>query len=132
MSSAAKSILAYGIYLLILSVVLLFIPNVPLGIFGIPTTNEVWIRVVGVMAASFGTYFVRAARSEMTEFFRWTISNRIALVVFFSIFVVVGLAPINLLLLAAPDIPFVLWTILALRSDKAATPMPSHSSILKT
>ncbi len=126
MSNAAKSILVYGIYLLILSVVLLFIPNVPLTIFGIPTTNEVWIRVVGAMAFSFGTYFVRAARSEMTDFFHWTISTRLGLVIFFSIFVVVGLAPINLLLLAAPDIPFVLWTILALRSDKVASPMLAH------
>ena len=126
MSNAARSILVYGIYLLILSVVLLLIPNVPLAIFGIPTTNEVWIRVVGAMAVSFGIFYVRAARAEMTDFFRWTIPNRLALVVFFSIFVVAGLAPINLLLLAAPDIPFVLWTILTLRSDKAARPMPAR------
>jgi hypothetical protein len=123
MSNAAKSIFVYGIYLLILSVVLLLIPNIPLAILGLPTTNEVWIRVVGAMAVSFGTYFVRAARSENTDFFRWTISTRLGLVVFFSIFVVVGLAPINLLLLAIPDLPFVLWTVLALRSSKAASPL---------
>jgi hypothetical protein len=126
MSNAAKSILVYGIYLLILSVVLILIPNVPLTIFGIPTTNEVWIRVVGVMAASFGTYFVRAARNEMTEFFRWTIATRLTLVVFFAIFVVVGLAPINLLLLGVPDLPFVLWTVLALRSSEAARLVPAR------
>lgn len=126
MSNAAKSILVYGIYLLILGVVLLLIPNVPLGIFGIPATNEVWIRVVGVMALSFGTYYVRGARSEMTELFRWTISTRLSLVVFFVIFVVVGLAPINLLLLGIPDLPFVLWTVLALRSDKAMSPVHAH------
>ena len=126
MSNAAKSIFVYGIYLLILSVVLLLIPNTPLAILGIPTTNEVWIRVVGAMVVSFGTYFVRAARSENTDFFRWTISTRLGLVVFFSIFVVAGLAPINLLLLAIPDLPFVLWTILALRSDKVASPIPAR------
>lgn len=126
MSNAAKSILIYGIYLLILSVVLLLIPNVPLAIFGIPTTNEVWIRIVAVMALSFGSYYVRAARSEMTEFFRWTISTRLVLVVFFSIFVVARLAPINLLLLAAPDLPFVLWTILALRSNEVVSPLPAR------
>ena len=121
-TNAARSVFVYGIYLLILSVVLLLIPNVPLGIFGIPTTNEVWIRVVGAMAFSFGTFYVRAARSEMTEFFRWTISTRLGLVVFFVIFVLVGLAPVNLLLLAAPDIPFVLWTYLALRPVAATSP----------
>jgi len=126
MSNAAKSIFVYGIYLLILSVILLLIPNVPLRIIGIPATNEVWIRIVGAMAFAFGTYFVRAARSEMTEFFRWTIPNRLLLVVFFSIFVAAGLAPISLLLLAAPDLPFVLWTVLALRSSKAPAPMPAR------
>ncbi len=126
MSNAAKSILVYGIYLLILSVILLLIPNVPLATIGIPTTREVWIRIVGVMAGAFGTFYVRASRAEMTEFFRWTIPNRLALVVFFVIFVLVGLAPINLLLLAVPDIPFVLWTILALRSDKAASLVPAR------
>src|SRR5215470_15442064 len=123
-TNAARSIFVYGIYLLILSVILLLIPNLPLAIFGIPTTNEVWIRVVGAMAFSFGTYFVRAARSEMTDFFHWTISTRLGLVVFFLIFVVVGLAPINLLLLAIPDIPFVVWTWLALRSSTATSPAP--------
>ena len=127
MSNAATSILVYGIYLLILSVVLLLIPNVPLGIFGIPTTSEVWIRVVGAMAFSFGTFYIRAVRSNMTEFFRWTVSTRLGLVVFFVIFVVAGLAPINLLLLAIPDIPFALWTYLALRSEKVASPIPARS-----
>lgn len=126
MSNAARSIFVYGIFLLILSVALLLIPNVPLAIFGIPTTNEVWIRVVGAMLVSFGTYFVRAALSENTDFFRWTISTRLGLVVFFSIFIIVRLAPINLLLLAVPDLPFVLWTILALRSDKITSPIPAR------
>src|SRR5215813_12518344 len=126
MSNAAKSVFVYGIYLLILSVTLLLIPNVPLAIFGIPTTNEVWIRVVGAMAFSFGTYFVQAARHEMTEFFRWTITTRLALIVFFAIFILVGLAPINLMLLAIPDVPFVAWTVWGLRSDKAMQAVPAH------
>ena len=126
MSNAAKSILVYGIYLLILSVILLLIPNVPLAVLGIPTTNEVWIRIVGAMAFSFGTFYVRAARAEMIEFFRWTIPTRLTLVVFFTIVLVVNLAPINLLLLALPDLPFVLWTALALRSFHAVSPLPAR------
>lgn len=123
MSNAAKSILVYGIYLLILCVVLIVIPNLPLGIFGLPATNEVWIRIVGVQLLALGSYFVRAARADMTDFFRWTIPARMGLVVFSVIFVAVGLAPINLLLLAAPDLIFVPWTILALRSTKSASPV---------
>jgi hypothetical protein len=126
MSNAAKSILVYGVYLLVLCVILIVVPNIPLGIFGIPPTNEVWIRIVGVQLLALGSYFVRAARIEMTEFFRWTVPARMGLVVFSIIFVALGLAPINLLLLAAPDLIFVPWTALALRADESARPVAAR------
>ena len=127
MSNAAKSILVFGIYLLILSVILLVIPNVPLSIMGLPTTNEIWIRIVGVQLVALGTYFVQAARHEMTEFFRWTIPARFLFLIFCIIFIAVGLAPINLLLLAAADPIFIIWTYLALRSsNNVASAVPAR------
>lgn len=126
MSKAALSIMVYGVYMLVLSAILLLMPNVPLAIMGIPTTNEVWIRVIGVMAGAFGTMYIRAAQAEITEIFRWSIVSRTVLVVFFVLFVLAGLAPINLLLLAIPDIPFVLWTYYGLRSETSARTVPAH------
>ena len=49
MSNTARSIYVYGVYLVILGLTLLVIPNVPLPLFGLPTTNEVWIRIVGIV-----------------------------------------------------------------------------------
>ena len=126
MSNAAKSIFAFGIYLLALSAILLVIPNVPLSIIGIPTTNEIWIRIVGVQLVALGTYFVQVARHEMTDFFRWTVPARCLFIGFCVVFVVLGLAPVNLLLLAAADPLFIAWTALALRSSNAANPVPAH------
>jgi hypothetical protein len=40
-SRAATSILAFGVYLMILGVLLLAAPNVLLGLVGYPTTDEV-------------------------------------------------------------------------------------------
>ena len=117
MTNAAKSILVHGIYLLILGVVMITIPNVPLKIFGLAETTEVWIRVVGMMSLVLGYYFVQAARKELTDFFRSTLLTRTAAIVFFAIFVVLGFAPINLLLLIAVDPIFIIWTALALRSS---------------
>jgi hypothetical protein len=119
MSNAAKSILVHGIYLLGLGVVLLTIPNVPLKIFGLPETHEVWIRVVGMMSLVLGYYFVQSARKELTDFFRSTLLTRSAAIVFFFLFVALGFAPINLLLLIAVDPVFIIWTALALRSSEA-------------
>ena len=118
MSNAAKSILAHGIYLLGLAVVLLTIPNVPLKIVGLPETNEVWIRVVGFLSLVLGYYYVQEARRDETEFFRSTILPRVLAIVFFIIFVVLGFAPVNLLILIAVDPIFILWTYFALRSSQ--------------
>jgi hypothetical protein len=119
MSNAAKSILVHGIYLLVLGVVLLTIPNTPLTIAGLAETHEVWIRVVGMMSLVLGYYFVQSARKELTDFFRSTLLTRSAAIVFFVLFVALGFAPINLLLLIAVDPAFIIWTALALRSSQA-------------
>ena len=121
MSNAAKSILAHGIYLLGLAVVLLIIPNVQLKIVGLPETNEVWIRVVGFLSLVLGYYYVQEARRDETEFFRSTILPRVLAIVFFIIFVVLGFAPINLLILIAVDPIFILWTYFALRSSQTTS-----------
>ena len=128
MSNAAKSIFAHGIYLVGLAVVLLTIPNVPLKIVGLPETNEVWIRVVGMMSLIFGYYYIQSARRDETEFFRSTILPRSSAVVFFIIFVLLGFAPVNLLILIAVDPVFVLWTVFALRSSPAAKTGLAHKS----
>ena len=128
MSNAAKSIFVHGIYLLGLAVVLLTIPNIPLKIFGLAETNEVWIRVVGMMSLVLGYYFVQSARRDETEFFRSTILPRSSAIVFFVIFVALGFAPINLLLLIAVDPVFIIWTVLALRSSQATVSGLSHKS----
>jgi hypothetical protein len=118
MSNAAKSILVHGIYLLGLGVVMVTIPNVPLKIVGLAETNEVWIRVVGMMSLVLGYYFVQSARKELTDFFRSTLLTRSAAIVFFILFVVLGFAPVNLLILIAVDPLFIIWTALALRSSE--------------
>ena len=103
MSNAAKSILVYGIYLLGLSIMLLLIPNVALGIFGLPATSEVWVRVVGMESLFFSLFYFRAAQKEMTDFFSLSNITRPLVLVMFALFVVLGFAPINFVLLAIPD-----------------------------
>ena len=46
MSPAARSVFVFSSYLWVLGGVLLLVPNVLLSLFGIPETNEVWVRVV--------------------------------------------------------------------------------------
>lgn len=119
MSNAAKSIFAWGIYLLVLGSLLLLIPNFMLALFGFPITDEVWIRVLGMIVVALGYYHIQAARNGLTPFYRWSTQGRAFSVVCFIAFVALGLAKPMLLLFASADFLGALWTGLALRTSKA-------------
>ena len=116
MSPAARSILAYSIYLFGLGATLLLVPNLPLPIFGLAEAHEVWIRVLGMTVVFFASFYFIASRNEYRELFRASVLTRIAVPFVFASFVVAGLAPWNLLLFSPPDILFALWTWSTLRA----------------
>jgi len=53
MSKAAFTVKAFGVCLAVLGLTLVVASNVLLGLFGIPATSEVWIRVVGELVDDF-------------------------------------------------------------------------------
>lgn len=117
MSSAAKSIVAYGVYLIFfIALPFLFIPDLLLPLVGMSAPTDVWIRVLGMSAFFFGIYYIQAGRHELTEFFRWTIYGRYAVPLFFVAFVALNLAPPVLIAFGIPDILLTTWTWRALRS----------------
>jgi len=115
MNKAALSVQIFGIYLIGLGACLLLAPNVLLRLFGMAATDEVWIRVVGMLVGFLGTYYVRAAAVRFTPFFAWTVPVRLSVFGFFGAFVLLGLAPPVLLLFALVDAAGALWTWRALR-----------------
>jgi hypothetical protein len=118
MSNSAKSMLVFGIYLLTAGVTLLIIPNVFLGVLGLPTTNEVWIRVIGMLLFLISFYYILGARNELLVFFRWTVYTRGSAFIFFIIFVLLGLVKPIILLLGVIELAGATWTALALKSSK--------------
>ena len=120
MSYSARTVFGFGIYLVILGITLIVVPNFLLGTFGFPATNEVWIRVVGMLVLILAFFYTQAARKELTNFFRWTVYARASVFVFFLAFVVLGLAQLALILFGAVDLLGAIWTGLALRSKRIA------------
>lgn len=121
MSRAAVSLFVFGIYLLVLGLVLLTVPNLLLAVFGLPATTEVWIRVAGLLVDILGFYYVCAARAELLAFFRWTVSARMAVIFIFAAFVAFGIVKPILLVFGAIDFVAAMWTSFALRRDRAST-----------
>lgn len=115
MTTPEKTVGLFGWYLLALGAALMLAPNVILGLFGVPTTSEVWLRVAGMLAGIIGYYYLRAAAAGLKEFVAWTVPARIAVLVVFGAFVVLELAPRVLILFGAVDAIGAAWTWLAIR-----------------
>ena len=92
MSKSALSIFVFGLYVAVVGIIMLVVPNFLLKTISRTSTTEVWIRVVGLLLLYLGFYYTQAARKEMTDFFRWTVYTRSTVIVFFATFVLLGFA----------------------------------------
>ena len=110
MSKAAFTIRAFGYYLIVLGIALVAVPNLLLGLFMMPATNEVWIRVVGVLVFNIGIYYLYAAKCEATDFFRASVFTRTLVLVAFAAFALAGLAKPMLVGFGLVDFLGGLWT----------------------
>jgi hypothetical protein len=114
MTPAARSVRAFALYLGLLSIALLLVPNLLLRAFTLPSTTEVWIRVVGMLVALLAVYYWTAAAAELEPFFRASVLCRATVPLFFVIFVTAGWAAWPLLLFGVPDALGAAWTWWAL------------------
>lgn len=115
MNAAAKSVYYFGIYLFLLSAVLITYPNLLLTTFQIAETNDVWIRVVGVLVFSLGIYYVYMAITNHSFFMMITVYVRSSILLWFTGFVIAGFAPAQLILFGAVDFVAAMWTLYELK-----------------
>ena len=124
MSRAAISVLVWGIYLIFAGLGFLLMPNFVLPLFGLPTTTEAWVRVVGLLAAIVGMYYYFCARWEIVPFFRLTVAGRLIFMAGAVGLVMTGSSGPGLLIIGGLDTIGAIWTWFALRTrpeaDKAA------------
>jgi hypothetical protein len=122
MSRSAFTVKAFGVYVMGLGVVLILWPNLLLGLFGLPPTNEVWIRVVGVVAVDLGICYWYAAKYEAKALFLATAYYRVFVLAAFAAFAALGLVSPMLILFGAVDCAGGVWTFLALRAERGLAP----------
>lgn len=118
MSNLSRSITVFGIYLSLAGLSFILIPNLVLPMFGFPTTTEVWIRLVGLLTAILGMYFLYSVRHNDHHFFQATVYARL---IFFSgvaLFVLFKLGSPLLILFGLVDLAGAAWTWSALRNSK--------------
>ena len=122
MSSAARSIYVFGIYLIATGGILIGSPNTLLAVLGIAPTTEPWIRVVGMLVMVVGMLHVACGRTEQTGFFVASVYTRIFVLLTFIVFALLGIAPAMLILFGVVDAAAALWTYTALRAVRPTVP----------
>ena len=120
MNKPAFTIKAFGCYLVVLGFVLLFSPNILLAIFMMPTTTEVWIRVVGVLVLNIGVYYIFAALCEAKPFFQASVYTRTFVLVSFITFAIVGLVSPMIIFFGTVDFCGGIWTHFAIKAETKA------------
>ncbi|QRY77259.1 hypothetical protein JVX91_16755 [Pseudomonas sp. PDNC002] len=119
MSRAALTLKYFAIYLMLLGIALVLVPNLLLSLFGMAPTPDVWVRVVGVLAFNIGVYYWYAARSESRELFLASVYTRAIVLASFAAFAALQLSEPVLVLFGAVDFCGGLWTLRALRRENA-------------
>lgn len=122
MKESAKSVFYFGIYLLFVGFTLLLLPNMLLGLFGISPAEDVWVRVVGMLAFILGVYYITAARNGLKAFIQMSVYLRSLVIIFFGAFVGLGMVEPPLLFFGAVDLLGAAWTQLALRKEGRLAP----------
>lgn len=122
MSGVARSLVVFGWYLAAFGGALVLAPNPVLAAFGLPPTDEVWIRVVGVLVLIIAYLDLRLGRTGLVAFARLTVHARTGVLVAFAGFVLAGLAKPILIVVGAIDFAGALWTAAALRAESRTGP----------
>lgn len=118
MTAAARSIQVWSVYVLIVGTALAVVPNLVLSSLGVAETDEVWIRVLGVVVVLLALYYWDAARYETRNLFVASVLGRGFVVASLVVLWLTG-APWQILLFAAVDAAGALWTFAMLRTDTA-------------
>jgi hypothetical protein len=119
MKSAAFTIKAFGAYVVLTGVALMLAPNLLLGPLGFAETKEIWIRVVGVLAAILGYYYWVCGTADAKAFFAASIYGRMFFCAACVALVVLAGAPWMLILFGVVDVAGAAWTSMALRKERA-------------
>jgi hypothetical protein len=87
MNKVNRSVFVFGLYSLVMGIVLLFLPNMVLPLFHLPVAGEPWLNLLGFVLVCSSYYYIRMALSGNLQFAKYTTHTRFAapLVVFYLI-----------------------------------------------
>ena len=127
MSRAARSLFIFSIYVAVIGAWLILSPNSFLGFFGLPPTDQVWIRIVGMCFGALAFYYSLSSVMNLRPFIQLTVYARALTLPFFIVLVVLRLTQPVLILFGVIDLAGAVWTEIALRRTDQVPRANRHS-----
>ncbi len=120
LSRVALSILIFGIYVLFIGISFLFFPEIMFTFLAEPNPPSIASRELGMIFLFLSYYYIRSALDEegMKKFFMWTVHARSTIIIFFTVFVLLGLGNPIIIVFGAVDFAMAAWTFWELRKEK--------------
>ena len=119
MSRTSVSVMAFSVYIGILGLVFVFVPNPLLATLGLPLAEDYWILIAGMLLIGLSAYYAFSAHQNLVSFMRLTAMMRLLILPYFLVLVSIKKAPPPILILGAIDMLFAIWTFIALRLDQS-------------
>lgn len=118
MNRVSKSILIFGMYSLIMGIVLLFIPHLILPIFNLPVSGEPWLNLLDFVLVCSSYYYFRSGLSGNIQFALYTTHTRFAAPLIVAYLIATGKADWRFLFFGIVDGVGGLWTWFELKRNK--------------
>lgn len=117
MTAAAKSVYYFGLYLYVVGLTLIFVPNFLLRTLQMEETNEVWIRVVGVLVLCIAFYYHQSGAKNITGMFLLSTIARTLVCLSFIAFVLLKFVSPIIIGFGVIDMLGAIWTYTALKKQ---------------
>lgn len=129
MSAAGKSLAVIGAGLFGLGIAFSLVPDTMLPLLGFAVAGEPWVRVLGLVIAALASIYVVAARAEDVAVLEASVYVRAAVGIGLGLLVLLGIAPLPLLVFVGLEFGGAAWTYFALRRTTPEPRRPSSASV---
>jgi hypothetical protein len=117
-SQAALSTLCWGLYMILNGISLIVHPNGGLTAMGFEPTEEVCIRMAGLLALVLGFYYLQMGRYNFTPFYTWKLTGHAGGILIMTLLYQQGLAPSTIFIFCLSDALAAHWTAWGIYYDR--------------
>ena len=120
MTSSAKSLFFFGVYVVCTGLFFIIIPEKLISLTFLPAIPSGWARFIGLLALVIGSYEIFSARVNIKAFIKISVIVRLSFAIGTILLYAFGQMPIAIILFGGIDALGAIWTSMALKSENVS------------